>query len=62
MEKEFAHYMNIKGQKSIGHTELNNEELMKEYASHGKKCLSMETKNGKTIFKTIKEQKGEEYA
>lgn len=55
MEKEFIEYMKEKNQKPCGNTELTKEELIKEYASHGKKVLNMETKDGKTIFKIIKE-------
>lgn len=53
MEKEILSYMKEKNQKPFGHTELNQEEFLKEQASHGRKVLSMEIKDGKTVFKTI---------
>lgn len=56
LEKELIKYMKEKGQKPAGHTELSTDEMIKEQASHGKKVLSIETnKDGKTIFKTIKD-------
>ena len=54
IEDELRQYMKDKGQKPIGHTELNNDEFLEEYASKGQKVLSMETKEGKTIFKIPK--------
>jgi hypothetical protein len=54
-EEEFLEIMEKKGKKSSGSTELSQDELLKEVTSHDKKVLSMETKDGKTLFKTIKE-------
>ena len=55
MEKEFLAYMKEKGQKPMGHTGLNRDELLKEYASHGNSVLDIETdKNGKSQYKVIK--------
>ena len=56
MEKVLEEYMEGKGQKPIGHTELTQDELLKEYSSKGKKTLSIETKNGQTSFKTIRDK------
>jgi len=36
----------------LGATELNRDELLKEYASHGKRVISIEEKDNKFILKT----------
>jgi len=58
MEKEFLAYMKEKNCKPMGHTELNKEELLKEYASHDKSVMDIETdskgKNKYTFFKKRK--------
>jgi hypothetical protein len=54
IEDELRQYMKERGQKSVGHTELTHDEMLKEYASKGQKVLSMETKDDKTIFKIPK--------
>jgi hypothetical protein len=51
----FKSYMELKGKQPIGKTELNREELIKEYLSHNKKILNVETNEGKTTFNIIKE-------
>ena len=57
MEEELNEYMQARGKKSIGATELTQDELLKEHASHGKKVLSIETdKNGKQKYKIIKKK------
>lgn len=54
IEDELRQYMKEKDQKPTGHTELTHEEMLNEWASKGQKVLSMETKEGKTIFKIPK--------
>jgi len=55
MEEVFVAYMNIKGKKPMGATELSKEELVKEYLSHDKKILEMNVNvEGKTTYKIIK--------
>lgn len=46
----FLEYMKLKNIKSSGATELTQEELIKEYISHGKKVLKIDGE-GHTIFK-----------
>lgn len=46
----FLKFMEMKNIKSSGGTELNTEELIKEYVSHGKKILSID-KDGMKIIK-----------
>jgi hypothetical protein len=60
IEEELLEVMAKKGIKSSGCTELSNDELIKESASHGKNVLSIETKDGKTIYKTAKQKRKEE--
>jgi hypothetical protein len=55
-KKELIEVMAKKGIKPSGFTELTNDELMKEQASHGKNVLSIESKDGKTIYKTAKQK------
>lgn len=54
MEPVLRAYMEIKGKKSAGCTELTMDEMLKEIASKGNKVLGMETKDGKTIYKKVK--------
>jgi hypothetical protein len=57
MEEEFLEYMKLKNKKSIGHTELNKEELIKEVVSHDKKVLNFWTdKDGKMIVEIHKKK------
>jgi hypothetical protein len=56
IEEELIEVMAKKGIKPSGFTELTNDELMKEQASHGKNVLSIESKDGKTIYKTAKQK------
>ncbi|MHA1844451.1 MAG: hypothetical protein ACTSWG_03135 [Candidatus Helarchaeota archaeon] len=52
MKKEFLAYMKEKEIKPIGKTELNKQELIKEYNSHGKKILEGEINSkGQTKYK-----------
>lgn len=44
MEPYFMAYMKFKNKKPSGHTELTNEELIKEFVSHGKKILNIDKK------------------
>jgi hypothetical protein len=53
MEEELLQIMEKYGNKPSGHSELSQDELLQEVASHGKSVLGMETKDGKTIYKTI---------
>jgi len=54
-EKYLIAYTKAKGIKPIGATELNREELITEYLSHGKEILDMEVNNdGKTKYTIIK--------
>jgi len=46
----FLEFMKIKNIKSSGATELNKDEFIKEYVSHGKKILSID-KDGIKIIK-----------
>jgi len=57
MEKEFLAYMKEKGQKPMSHTELNKEELIQEYGSHGNSVLDIETDNeGKHKYEIFKKK------
>lgn len=47
MEKEMFEYAKEKGIQPIGNTELNKDELIKEYESKGKKVLDMTKKDKK---------------
>jgi hypothetical protein len=47
MLDEFIEIMERKNIKPISHTELNKEELIREWASHGKKILDMTKKENK---------------
>jgi hypothetical protein len=60
IEQEFLEVMEKKGIKPSGCTELNIDELLIEGASHGQKAMSMETKDGKTIIKTIEKNENNE--
>lgn len=60
MTPYFLEVMTKKGINPSGCTELSNDELMKESASHGKNVLSIETKDGKTIYKTAKQKEKDE--
>lgn len=54
-EEEFLEVMNEKNIQPVANTELTKDELIKEYASHGKNILSVETKeDGETQFKITK--------
>jgi hypothetical protein len=56
MEEEFLEVMKEKGIKHSCATELTKEELIKEYKSHGKSVLNVETdKQGNTNFKVENE-------
>jgi len=58
MEEILLEYAEEKGLKSCGATELNRDELMKEYASHGENILSMEVdEGGQQKFKFLKGEK-----
>jgi hypothetical protein len=56
IEEEFLEIMKEKGIKHSGATELTKEELIKEYKSHDKSVLNVETdKQGNTNFKVESE-------
>lgn len=51
----FIEYMKEKGHKPFANTELTKDELIKEYASHGKKILDVSIdKEGKSNYKIHK--------
>jgi hypothetical protein len=57
MQDVFVEYMKEKNIKPIGATELNKNEFIKEYVSHDKKILDIETdKKGKQKFRFIKKK------
>ena len=60
IQKYVTEYMKEKNIKPIGATELTNEELMNEQASHGKNVLKIETDDhGETKIKFKKGKKNE---
>ena len=57
MEKVFLEYMKEKGQKPIGATDLNMEELLTDLKSKGKNAISIEHgEDGEEIIKFIKKK------
>ena len=55
MEEELLEYAQDHNLKSFGATELSTAELAKEYASHGKKILKIDTNDqGKQNYQIIK--------
>lgn len=54
-ELAFLQLMKSKEIKPSGHTELNKEELIKEYISHGKKILNIDKDGIKIIKKKEKD-------
>jgi hypothetical protein len=61
MEPVFIEYMKMKGQKPFGHTELNKEELLVDFAEKNKNILSIETDSqGKQSYKVIKKSENPE--
>jgi len=58
MEEVLIEYMKEKGRKPIGHTELNEEELLADTVIKSKKGVLHQQvdKNGKTTYRVIKKR------